>query len=94
MKSDGNTIFVSSTSSTLGSTDEFQICVSSNDVHIFDGNTFRSILDERMRRFFNTELFAARMQMAFVAVSTQEKEAWICFPAQDETGTMFSTPCE
>ena len=72
----------------IGNAGEFHILASRDDVQIFDGNTFRSILSDRLRNYYKDQIFEARLQTAFVAVLNVENEAWICFPTTGEAGEL------
>lgn len=74
----------------IGVADEFHVVASKDDVQVFDGNTFTSILEHKMREFYKTRMFSERIQTTYVSVFSREDEVWICFPSQDAAGTIKS----
>lgn len=58
---------------------ETHIVMAPEDIYIFDGNTFRSILDRRRREFYNAMLAPERLFNAFAVTQTADKEVWCCF---------------
>lgn len=76
----------------IGVANEFHILVSRDDVQVFDGNQFRSILEHRMREYYLTRLNADRQAQAFVAVLNSEMEVWICYPTTE--GGLTAVPTE
>lgn len=67
---------------------ELHVIAAPEDVYTFDGNTFRSLLDHRMREHYNTRLWKERGFQAFVVSNENDKEVWICYPTPDEGGTV------
>ena len=74
----------------IGVSEEFHVCVSRDDVQIFDGNVFRSILTNRMREYYQSRMFSSRIFTTFVSMLDAESEAWICFPTQGDIGELKS----
>lgn len=72
----------------IGVGEEFHILASRDDVHIFDGNTFRSLLEHRMREYYRDTMFPERLFTTFVSVLNKEQEVWICFPSQGNVGEL------
>lgn len=66
----------------IGIAEEFHVLASRDDIHIFDGNTFRSLLDKRYRRFYADNMMPERLFTTFIAILAKENEAWICFPTK------------
>lgn len=74
----------------IGRINEGHVLAGRDDVYLFDGNVFRSLLDRRRREFYNTELWPDRAFNTFVAVNPTDKEVWICFTTKGETGELKS----
>ena len=72
----------------IGVASEFHVLASRDDVVVFDGNTFRSILSDRMREYYQTRMFSERLFTTFVSIFNAENEAWICFPVSDNAGVV------
>lgn len=76
----------------IGAADEFHILASRDDVQIFDGNVFRSILNKRMREFYQTTMFPERLFTTFIGMLGKENEAWICLPITDANPAATTHP--
>ncbi len=72
----------------IGVSEEFHVLASREDVKIFDGNTYTSILDKRMREYYTGLMDPDRLLTTFVAMLNKEKEAWICFPTVGDVGEL------
>ena len=70
----------------IGVAGEFHVLASRDDVVIFDGNTFRSILSDRMREYYQTRMFPEQLFRTFVTIFNAENEAWICLPTTGNVG--------
>ena len=67
----------------IGVGDEFQVIASRDDVQVFAGNTFRSVLNRRYREAYQSLMNSNRILTVFVAMLAKEKEAWVCLPTSD-----------
>lgn len=76
----------------VGVAQEFHVLASRDDVHIFDGNNFRSLLDHRFRHFYTDQMFPERLLTTFVATLEKEHEVWICLPRTDADTTYQKFP--
>ena len=76
----------------IGVADEFHVLASRDDIHIFDGNVFRSLLDHRMREFYTATMFPERLFTTFVSVLSKEDEVWICLPRTDADPAALKSP--
>ena len=72
----------------IGTAEEFHILASRDDIHIYDGNSFRSLLNHSLREYYVDTMFPERLLTAFVAVLNKEHEIWICFPSAGEAGEL------
>lgn len=75
----------------IGVINEGHVIAGSDDVYLFDGNIFRSLLDHRRRTFYNTEIDPERGFNTFVVVNDTDKEVWICFTSKGD-GTSLKSP--
>ena len=67
----------------IGIAAEMHVVAAPEDVYLFDGNTFKSILTHRMRKYYLASLWEDRKLTAFVASNSADKEIWICLTARD-----------
>lgn len=74
----------------IGVGDEFQVIASRDDVQVFDGNVFRSVLNKRWREAYQSKMNAERILTTFVAMLSKEKEAWVCCPSSDSQFPNFA----
>ncbi len=72
----------------IGLNSEFHVLASREDVKIFDGNTFSSILDKRYREAYTGLMSPDRLLTTFVAMLNKESEVWICIPTAGEQGDL------
>lgn len=71
----------------IGQAEEFHVLASRDDVHIYDGNNFRSLLNHSLREFYINTMFPERLLTTFVSVLPKEHEVWICFPSVGGSAT-------
>ena len=69
---------------------ELHVVMAPEDIYAFDGNRFRSILDRKMREYYNARLWPERAGNAFAVTQVPEKEVWCCFTSPGETGQLKS----
>ncbi len=56
------------------------LVVSDGDIMLTDGNTGRSIIDNKMRKFMFDNLDQDNFDATFVVSYTAKNEVWVCFP--------------
>ena len=74
----------------IGVAREFHVVAAPEDVYVFDGNTFRSILEEREREYYRANLWNERKLTTFVQILDQEQEAWVCITSPGMSGELKS----
>ena len=70
----------------IGVAREFHVVAAAEDVYIFDGNVFRSLLQQQDRDFYRANLWGERRLTTHVGVLPQEQEVWICITSPGSTG--------
>lgn len=74
----------------IGVAREFHIIAAPEDIYMFDGNTFRSLLEHHEREYYQATLWNERKLTTFVAMLDQEQEAWTCFTSPGTPGELKS----
>ena len=61
------------------------VAMSESDIYIFNGTNIQSILDKRMRRWFQSNISPTNGKRSFVFHHATRSEVWCCFPAVGST---------
>jgi hypothetical protein len=63
--------------------------VGSGDVYVHDGNTLKSVIDAKRRRFLFADMDADNYLTTYVFANYSEKEMWVCYP---QAGSVSGLP--
>jgi hypothetical protein len=63
--------------------DGMHFVVTKGDVIIHDGNTARSVADDKVRKYIFDEIDSTNFQMAFCTPYYRQEEIWFCYPTSN-----------
>lgn len=61
------------------------VVLSQSDVYIFDGNSTKSILDNRARDWLRSNIDTTNAKRSFLLNNADRNEVWVCFPESGQT---------
>lgn len=64
---------------------KYHFVVTQDDVIVHDGNTARSVIDKRNKKYFFSALDSIAYYTTFVFAHPSKKEMWICYPSSGST---------
>ena len=62
--------------------------VGNGDVYVHDGNTLKSVIDAKRRRFLFDDIDADNYQTTYVFANYSAKEMWICYPKSESPSSL------
>lgn len=61
------------------------VCLSQSDLYVFNGTAIQSVLDGKIRRWYQSTVDETRGHRSFVVHHATRSEVWACFPESGET---------
>ena len=61
------------------------VMMSTNDVMVHNGNSIRSVIDDKVKTFLFSEIDSTYYYKTFLAHNKIRNEVWICFPQTGAT---------